>query len=66
MSTRGTTETGNRGSDRHEASAGLDQADLERSCRLGASIVDAVDRVVAGQRDAAEMAAACCCRAVTC
>ena len=35
------------------------EADLERSCRLGRDIVDAVDRVVAGQREAAEMAAAC-------
>ena len=33
--------------------------DLERSSRLGRDVVDAVDRVVAGQRDVAEMAAAC-------
>ena len=38
MSTRGTPETGNRGSDRHEASAGLDQAAPTRE-RAGAHAV---------------------------
>ena len=63
MSTRGTTETGNRESGRGGAAARdtarLDEADLGRSSRLGRDIVDAVDRVVAGQREVAEMAAAC-------
>ncbi len=63
MSTRGTTETGNRESGRDGASArdaaGVDATDLARSSRLGRDVVDAVDRVVAGQREVAEMAAAC-------
>ena len=63
MSTRGTTETGNRESGRDGAAARdtarLDEAELGRSSRLGRDIVDAVDRVVAGQREVAEMAAAC-------
>jgi MoxR-like ATPase len=58
MSTRGTAETGNRGGDGHGTTIGRAD-DLERSSLLGRDIVDAVDRVVAGQRDVAEIAAAC-------
>jgi MoxR-like ATPase len=59
MSARGTADTGNRGSDHHGATIGLDDADLRRSSQLARDIVGTVDHVVAGQRGVAEIAAAC-------
>jgi MoxR-like ATPase len=59
MSTRGTTETGRGGGDPHRREIGLGASDLERASAFARDLVATVDHVVAGQRDVAELAAAC-------
>jgi MoxR-like ATPase len=74
MSTRGTAETGTRGDGRDDRAGradaggdrggggrpvGLSAAELDQAARLARELVATVDRVVAGQRDVAEVAAAC-------